>query len=389
VDAVERYLLLGLRLGRHVDGLVDFYYGPQELSDRVAGEPLAGPSELVAEAQSLLASLDGDAPWLRDQVRGLNTYARVLAGDELEYSDEVEGCYGVRPEYVPEDRFAAAHVELDAVLPGQGSLAARFEGWREEQFVPADRLVDALEGCVAILRARTADEFGLPEGERCSVDTVEDEPWLAFNYYLGGLHSRIAVNVGLPVTAHELVELAAHETYPGHHTEHAWKERCLVEQHGRLEESIALVPTQQALVSEGIAELGVDLFLEGDTLEELGAVLRAAGVPYDGRRALAVMQAREPLAAVPTNAALMIHESGVSEESAAAYLTRWGLIAGPRASRLVAFLVDPTWRAYATTYRDGRRLCTGYAGADPERFRRLLTEQVTVEELLAASGGGG
>jgi len=27
---VERYLLLGLRLGRHVDGLVDAYYGPPE-----------------------------------------------------------------------------------------------------------------------------------------------------------------------------------------------------------------------------------------------------------------------------------------------------------------------------------------------------------------------
>jgi hypothetical protein len=383
VDAVERYLLLGLRLGRHVDGLVDFYYGPEELSDRVGDEPIAQPADLADEGASLLGSLDEHPAWLRDQVRGLATYARALAGEEIPYSDEVEGCYGVRPEYVPEERFAAAHVELDAVLPGQGSLVGRFEAWREGQFVPPGRLAEVLERCLAVLRTRTVGAFGLPDGESCTIETVEGAPWLAFNYYLGRLRSRIAVNVELPISAQELLHLAAHETYPGHHTEHAWKEQRLVSDGGSLEESIALVPTPQALVSEGIAELGCDLFLKGDTLEELGAIVRSAGVPYDGEQSLAVARAREPLAAVATNAALMVHESGVSEDSAAAYVTRWGLVAGPRASRLVAFVVDPTWRAYATTYSAGRRLCTEFAGRDPERFRQLLTEQITVGELAA------
>ena len=35
-----RYLLLGLRLGRHLPGLVDSYHGPAELSEAVDGEPL-------------------------------------------------------------------------------------------------------------------------------------------------------------------------------------------------------------------------------------------------------------------------------------------------------------------------------------------------------------
>ena len=39
MDAVERYLVLGLRLGRHVDGLVDFYYGPEHLTRLVHDEP--------------------------------------------------------------------------------------------------------------------------------------------------------------------------------------------------------------------------------------------------------------------------------------------------------------------------------------------------------------
>ena len=32
----ERYLELGLRLGRHVEGLVDSYCGPPELKEQVA-----------------------------------------------------------------------------------------------------------------------------------------------------------------------------------------------------------------------------------------------------------------------------------------------------------------------------------------------------------------
>ena len=42
---IDRYLLLGLRLGRHVDGYVDAYYGPPELKEQADGEEPVAPSE--------------------------------------------------------------------------------------------------------------------------------------------------------------------------------------------------------------------------------------------------------------------------------------------------------------------------------------------------------
>ncbi len=39
-DPVGRYLEVGLRLGRHLDGRVDAYYGPEALAERVADEPI-------------------------------------------------------------------------------------------------------------------------------------------------------------------------------------------------------------------------------------------------------------------------------------------------------------------------------------------------------------
>ena len=122
-SAVDRYLRLGLQLGRHVEGIVDAYYGPPELAAAVDAEPPVEPRALVASAEALLDELEDG--WLRDQMVGLRTYAGVLAGESGSYADEVEGCYGVRPTHTDEAVFAAAHEELDPLLPGGGPLEPR------------------------------------------------------------------------------------------------------------------------------------------------------------------------------------------------------------------------------------------------------------------------
>ncbi|MGA7418095.1 MAG: hypothetical protein WBW80_08895, partial [Acidimicrobiales bacterium] len=55
---VDWYITLGLRLGRHIDGLVDAYYGPPQDADRVQSEPEFPPDRLMAEARALLADID-------------------------------------------------------------------------------------------------------------------------------------------------------------------------------------------------------------------------------------------------------------------------------------------------------------------------------------------
>ena len=114
MDVVTSYLELCLRLGRHIDGLVDAYYGPPEISKRIEEEKLRDPSGLVRDAREVLAALDEDGlvesrrRWLRSQLGGLETVARKLAGEEVAYEDEVEHCYGVRPRWAPEEQFGRA-----------------------------------------------------------------------------------------------------------------------------------------------------------------------------------------------------------------------------------------------------------------------------------------
>jgi hypothetical protein len=387
IDApAERYIVLGLQLGRHVDGIVDAYFGPPELAEVVDVAPLVEPSELVDRADTLLADLpDG---WLRDQVRGLRVYAGVLSGEVPSYADEVEGCYGVRPHHTDEAVFAAAHARLEELLPGDGPLAARHAAWEESTHVPIDRVERAVAAVIREAREQTRAVVELPEGEDVALEIARGEPWLAFCEYLGGFRSRISVNVDLPMSGIELLVLALHETYPGHHTERSCKEQALVRRRGLVEESLVLVPTPQSIVAEGIATLAPRMLLESDGAAALADVVRReAGVDVDLEHALAVDQALGPCRWANLNAALMLHDAGATHSEVKAYLERWGLLTPEVAAHLIRFLNEPTSRTYMVTYLAGRELARAYVGADPARFRRLLTEQIRVGELIAAASG--
>jgi hypothetical protein len=113
--------------------------------------------------------------------------------------------------------------------------------------------------------------------------------------------------------------------------------------------------------------------------------VRDTGIPFDPELSRAVSEAAQPLGGVSTNVALMLHEDGRSEEEAFAYLKRWGLTSDKRARQGIRFMTDPVWRSYITTYTDGYRICKAFADGDPERFKRLLTEQLTPADLTAIS----
>ena len=387
-DLIERYLALGLALGRHVDGLVDAYYGPPHLAARAAAEPVQPPARLRDDARRLVADLDTDSDlasprrrWLRAQVNGLHTTAARLAGDHIEYADEVEACYGVRPRRVPEDEFVVAHRALDEVVPGSGPLATRYTTWREAQVAPVDKLEAAVASLADDLRERTRAQFGLPDGEQVEWDLVRNRPWAGFNYYLGELRSRVAINIDLPVLTPTLAHLVAHESYPGHHTEHTRKEVGLVRRRQLLEETISLVGTPQCLLAEGLADLGLEVLM-GRRPESLVAEhMRSLGLPYDAEVVARVAEAGEALGRVRGNAALLLHTDGVDRDTAVAYVERWALLSRSRAEKAVDFLTDPTWRAYMTCYVEGLPRCRRFVGGDPARFERLITEQLVPDDL--------
>ena len=374
----EQYVELCLRLARHDEDLMDFYFGPQEIAARVEREPLKEPSRLSEDARSLADQTD--SAYLRAQLRGLEIVARKLAGEQISYEDEVEGCYGTRPERVPEDRFEEAHQALDEVLPPGGTLAERFQRWDDGDPVPVDKLEAVLRTLGERLRERTRELVGLPDGEAFELELVSDKHWEGFNDYRGGLRSRVEVNTDLPIAANSVVALIAHELYPGHHTERVWKEQLLYIGRGQLEEGVLVYGTPQSVITEGIAVLAVDMVVDehGPLVAD---TLRDFGVDYDPDLAWRIREAARPLASVMANAAILLHVDGVSTGEVSEYLQRWELSSPDRAEKHVDFVMDQWGRTYIRTYTDGYDLCRDWVAGDPQRFKRLLTEQLSPADL--------
>ena len=273
-DPVERYLLLSLRIGATSTASSTSTTGPRSLSIGSLAEALTAPGALAEEAKELAEAVAGGGlggdpgtptvaqrkRWFAAQLEGLTAVAERLDGSAMPYEDEVRRCYGVEPR--SRDRGRArrcAPAPRRAACPGTGDLGERYRAWRRERDVPTDVLLPAAEAISAELRRRSDELFGLPEGESAAIELVSDEPWAAFNYYLGGRRSRVAICTDIPTRADFLADLVAHELYPGHHTQHALKEALLADGRGQLEESIAPVGTPQSLIDEGVAMNGLDI----------------------------------------------------------------------------------------------------------------------------------
>ncbi|WFE36405.1 DUF885 domain-containing protein [Micromonospora sp. WMMD975] len=390
---VRDYLLLGLRFGRLVDGFVDCWIGDPALERQVRYEPPPTATELVRQAREVAAAVpdSGLAPvrrrFLAAQLTALECAGRRLAGEEMPFRREIESYFQVRIAPRDPDWYAAAHAELDAELPGSGPLRDRLVEAHRRDRVPVDRLGGAVHAVAAALRAELAPRFPLPAGERVDFEVVTGRPWNAFNTYLGGLRSRVALNADVGHRITSLPFVATHEAYPGHHAEHCLKEAGLVRDRGWAEQSISLVNTPQCLIAEGMAEQAIHVALGERWGGWTAEVLSEVGLALDGARAQRVETAFGRLLAARQDAAIMLHDQGRPADEVAAFLARWMLVSDERAGQMLRFLTDPLWRAYTTTYIEGSRLVRHWLDAggpgDPatDRYHRLLVEPMLPADL--------
>lgn len=382
-DHVDRYLELGLRLGRHAEDLVDSYYGPVELASRVESEEPHEPAALAEDAAALAAELEHD-PWLAAQVRALEANARKLAGDPLDYADEGRLVYGIEPRWHDEEPFRQAAAQLDEALPGSGELRERYARWFEETAIPTELVEQAVLDAAAELRRLTREQVGLPDGEEFELELVTGKRWLGYARYLGGVRTEIMVNVDLPLPAADLVILTSHEIYGGHHTHRVWQEVELVRGQKQLERTLDLLWSPEAVISEGIAMTGPEL-LVGDGQELAAEVLGRLGFTYDAEVGSRVVEARELLLPISANVAMLLNDRGASPEDAREYSATWSLQPDDRVAKQVDSQLRSPSPPYQHTYWQGRELVSAHVGADPARFRELLTARVLPSELARSA----
>ncbi|HUR16756.1 MAG TPA: hypothetical protein VMZ33_05690 [Candidatus Limnocylindrales bacterium] len=404
MDPIARhYVVLSLALGEHIEGFVDAYYGPAELKQQAiaSGAALVSLAEQASALRERVANEEPDEQrrrWLDRQLVAIETLARRANGEETTYLDEVERCFDARPERTPAGEYANMRNDLERLLPGTGSLAERLKQRDQRLTIPRERVESVITWVVDQARAAASEIWPVPAGESLAIELVTDQPWSAYNWYDGDLRSRIEVNTDLPTRAMALPYLATHETFPGHHLEHAWKEQRLVREHGRLEASVQLINTPEAYISEGLAEVGGNLLFDPAVWQDLLiGICERSGIRMDAEDAEREWQTIEAMRALKRSsgdAALQLHVEGRSQEEVVQFLIDEALRTREQAEKSMEFLTHPLWRTYVFCYAGGEELLTtwcraaGDAQAQRDRFFRLLTEQITpsgVAEELAAT----
>ncbi len=182
-----------------------------------------------------------------------------------------------------------------------------------------------------------------------------------------------------------LPELAAHEVYPGHHTERASKEARLVQGKGWAEGAISLVHTPECVVAEGIAQVALEQAFGDDWLPRAAQIVEPHGVHIDVETAAAVAEAFDLLEDVSVNIAYYSAEEAWTEDDAVAYQRTWRLSPEDLAKKAVSFATHPLWSPYVPTYSYGRRLVRAFVAEEDGNFTRLLTEQLTTTDLLGSA----
>ena len=406
-DPISRaYLCLSFHIDRLVPGFIDAYFGPPEWKNEAEAEGDIPPADLRHDAEALLHDIAFIADelrreWLTQQATAMLATLRRVEGEMLSFDEELRLVYDIHPQWTDERVFEDALRQISDLLPGTEPLADRLEAWDAQFDVPKEKLLLLFAACRDEAQRRTQRLFTLPEGEEIILQIVEQQPWSAYNWYLGDYRSRVDVNTDLPVRANSMLGLMSHEGYPGHHTEHAIKEKLLYREQGHAEACVQLINAPECVISEGIADLAWEIIF---TESELEAWLRdtfypLAGITVNAARDRAIATARRRLRALSGNAAFLLHRDGASEQAVVDYIQRYGARTEKQARQSYRFIANPLFRSYVFNYHYGRDLLGRYlaigdraAGDRIAHFQTLLEQPLTpsrVEQRIAQSNKGG
>jgi hypothetical protein len=371
----ERYVKLVLAVGQHDADYVDAFYGPAEwrTEAEAAKLPLTSIDSQAAALETNLTTTGVTPPskadaeiwglrrqYLARQLASMRARISMLQGKKLTFDEESLALYDAVAPVKPESEFEAVLKQLDARLPGEGSLIDRYDRYKQAFVIPklrVDRVFqEAIRGC----RQRMSF-VNLPTEETFRVEYVTGKSWSGYNWYQGNFKSLIQVNTDLPIYIDRAIDLACHEGYPGHHVYNALLEKNLVHDRGWIEFTVYPLFSPQSLIAEGTANYGIEvafplkdrLAFEHDVLFPLAGLdpKKVAGY-YE------VLDLVDRLSYAGNEAARKYLNGEINRESAVAWLEKYAMYTKPRAEQRVRFIDQ--YRSYVINYNLGKDLVRAY-----------------------------
>ncbi len=124
----EDYLLLALRIDKHLQGYVDFYYGPERLRQIVDSESVRSPTKLLKDTIALIHQLGAQGydlnreRYLEKLLISMKASIEILNGTEISVDEQFLRFYDVALLPVNDSELKNLKIEYEEAYMCIGSL---------------------------------------------------------------------------------------------------------------------------------------------------------------------------------------------------------------------------------------------------------------------------
>ncbi len=363
INAVaERYVRLQLAIGVHDPDHVGWYYGPplwreQAKANRLSVRELQSVADRVlADARAI--DVAGRDRLVQRRLRFLLAHAEAarfrldqLDGAQASFDEEARRLFGITPKLQPIESYDAVLARIDALVPGPGPLSQRVEAFRNRLAVPGDKVAAVMHAAVAECRRRTRAHIDLPATDAFSLELVRGTGWSGNNVYLGNARGTIQFNTDFPMIMDRVVELACHESYPGHHTHVSLLDERLARRRGWIEHTIFPLFGPIGFIAEGESSHAYAVAFSPDELVQFESTVLYPLAGLDAADAPRLRSLRAELNQLP-GARLTIGrqflDGAIDRDEAIRLLQHYQLVSQPFAEKILAFAAQ--YRSYIINY---------------------------------------
>jgi hypothetical protein len=397
----EAYVRLGLEIGQYDSDFVDAYYGPDSLKPKLAKLDSFPASKFLDQISILRLQLKTQAErygnaeeknragWIEDQLRAFERRVKIFSGEKSDFDTEARELFGVDVPVHSEAYFTYYLEILEKTLPGPGSVLNRLQDLSKKFLIPRNKLDTVFKAAIAFSREQTAKHFKLPASEFCTLDFVKNKSWSGYNWYQGRYRSKVEINTDLNIFIERAIDVASHESYPGHHVYNLLLEKNLYRDKDYIEISLYPLFSPQSLIAEGSANYGVGLAFP-DSIKlafTKNVLLPLAGLDTNGITAYYdALKLKEKLNYARNEVARGLINGTMTEAEGQRWLESYALMPTPTARKSIDFIKK--YRSYVINYNYGLDLVAKYVQTNTntaeqrwKKFGNLLSNQVRIGEM--------
>jgi hypothetical protein len=396
----EDFLLLALRIDKHINGYIDFYIAPEKLQQTVNNESLISPSKLLKDSITLSEQLGVQGYsksrqiYLEKLIIAMKTSIELLLGNYISIEDQFLNLYDVNIPPANEIKLDHLKEEFDNAYGVSGNIEDYTKKLRIIRKVPKSNVYKFFKKALNITRNKTRELFGdiLPEEEKIIIDVVKNDggddnlKWACYEWYLGNYISRIEVNPNYQMYWTALLLFTSHEGYPGHHTEFVIKEKSLFRDLNQFEHSLLILHTPKLVISEGIAQTAISTLYSSREVAEIGLKEFCPDVSKETSLENIVLQeiVKRKLSQFWYNFAYHALIDSYDEKALNRYANYYEMFSEDDIKAEIKRLNDPTYSKNTFLYNLGSNLIKNKYGELPSviDFKELLYNPVLPSDLI-------